>query len=217
MIGGMARVKDLYGKVTDAHTAERVRADGLVDKPGTPTNRTGGAVWGLNPMFRMAFVSTLAMLAVGNWVGVQAAEIHKWIDERGVTHYSDEAPQSSGTAVTQLEISTHGSPEPALSQTPGDYYSIANQWQRMHQERLQQQRLELQRAAAASIARQTEAEPVRDLDDSRATRYVVAYPYPLHRSHGHHYKHRRRHAHPYQPGMQGNKNRIRQVGFPTVN
>jgi hypothetical protein len=49
MIGGMARVKDLYGKVCDAHTAEGVRADGLVDKPGTPTNRTGGAVWGLKP------------------------------------------------------------------------------------------------------------------------------------------------------------------------
>ena len=167
-------------------------------------------------MFRIAFVFTLVILAGGNRVDVQAAEIHKWIDERGITHYSDEAPQSPGVTVTRLEISTHGSAGPVPSQTPGDYYSIANQWQRMQQERLQQQRLELQRVAA-SIARQTEAEPVRDRDDSRATRYVVAYPYPLHRRHGHHYKHRRRHAHPYQPGMQGNKNRIRQVGFPTVN
>jgi hypothetical protein len=31
MIGGMARVRDLYGKVTDAHRSARVRADGLVD------------------------------------------------------------------------------------------------------------------------------------------------------------------------------------------
>jgi hypothetical protein len=31
MIGGMARVKDLYGKVTAAHGKNRVRADGLVD------------------------------------------------------------------------------------------------------------------------------------------------------------------------------------------
>jgi hypothetical protein len=31
MVGSMARVKDLYGKVTEAHTAERVRADSLVD------------------------------------------------------------------------------------------------------------------------------------------------------------------------------------------
>ena len=31
MIGSMARVKDLYGKVTDAHTENRVRADNLVD------------------------------------------------------------------------------------------------------------------------------------------------------------------------------------------
>jgi hypothetical protein len=147
---------------------------------------------------------------------VQAAEIHKWIDERGVTHYSDEAPQSPGVTVTRLEISTPGSAGPAPSQTPGDYYSIANQWQRMHQERLQQQRLELQRAKV-SIARQTEAEPVRTVDDSRATRYVIAYPYPIHRRHGHHYKHRRLHAHSYPAGMQGNQNRVRPSGISTVN
>ena len=31
MIGSMARVKNLYGKVTEAHTENRVRADNLVD------------------------------------------------------------------------------------------------------------------------------------------------------------------------------------------
>jgi len=31
MIGSMARVKDLYGKVTDAHRNPPVRADHLVD------------------------------------------------------------------------------------------------------------------------------------------------------------------------------------------
>jgi hypothetical protein len=31
MIGSMARVKDLYGKVTESHTENRVRADNLVD------------------------------------------------------------------------------------------------------------------------------------------------------------------------------------------
>ena len=31
MIGSMARVKDLYGKVTDAHTKQPVRSDSLVD------------------------------------------------------------------------------------------------------------------------------------------------------------------------------------------
>jgi hypothetical protein len=31
MVGSMVRVKDLYGKVTAAHSADRVRADGLVD------------------------------------------------------------------------------------------------------------------------------------------------------------------------------------------
>jgi len=31
MIGGMARVRDLYGKVTAAHGSNRVRADDLVD------------------------------------------------------------------------------------------------------------------------------------------------------------------------------------------
>ena len=31
MIGGMVRVKDLYGKVSDAHHNPSVRADQLVD------------------------------------------------------------------------------------------------------------------------------------------------------------------------------------------
>jgi hypothetical protein len=31
MIGSMVRVRDLYGKVTEAHTENRVRADKLVD------------------------------------------------------------------------------------------------------------------------------------------------------------------------------------------
>jgi|GEM_PF-1122853 len=167
-------------------------------------------------MFRIAFVFTLVILAGGNRVDVQAAEIHKWIDERGITHYSDEAPQSPGVTVTRLEISTHGSAGPVPSQTPGDYYSIANQWQRMQQERLQQQRLELQRARL-SIARQTETEPVREFDEPRTTRYVAAYPYPIHRRHGHHYKHRRRHAHSSPASTQGNQNRVRPSGFPTVN
>ncbi len=31
MVGSMARVKDLYGKVTEVHSANKVRADDLVD------------------------------------------------------------------------------------------------------------------------------------------------------------------------------------------
>ncbi len=140
-------------------------------------------------MFRSAIGYAVILLAVAGYGGAQAATIHKWVDERGVTHYSDKAPDNPEASVTRLDISTGERDRTALAANTDHYYSIANQWQRMNQERLQRQQLELQRAAL-SVERRAAPQPTIDKSES-STRYVVAYPYRynrFHRRHRHHGK-----------------------------
>jgi len=140
-------------------------------------------------MFRLAIGYAVFLLAVTSYAGVQAAPIHKWTDERGVTHYSDKAPASPEAGVTRLDISTGEDSRTAPAASPDHYYSIANQWQRMNQERLQREQLELQRAAL-SVERRAAAQPVIAATEPRSTRYIVAYPYRYHRRHRSHVNHR---------------------------
>ena len=141
---------------------------------------------------RLSIVCGLALLIGSNWVAVQAAAVHKWVDDRGVTHYSDAAPGSPETSVVQLDINTGNSSSSAASESSDHYYSIANQWQRMQQERLQQQQLELQKTALTTTRT---TDPGRaDYDgEERTTRYVVAYPTRYHRRHGYRKRHPRHH------------------------
>jgi hypothetical protein len=166
-------------------------------------------------MLRLPIVTALTLLACGNWIDANAAAIHKWVDGKGVTHYSDAAPSAPVTGVTQLEISTGNITRTSLSPTSDHYYSIANQWQRLHQERLQQQQLELQRAAI-SVNESVEPEPAEDSYKPRTTRYRVAYPARKHRRHGYpkyHPRPRRGHGYATQP----HSNRIRSSGFQPIN
>ena len=70
-----------------------------------------------------------------------AGVVHKWVDEKGITHYSDEPPVAGSSEMEQIEI-----PEtaPATAGTQNDYYSIANQWDRMLEERLKRAKLKLE-------------------------------------------------------------------------
>ena len=134
-----------------------------------------------------------------------ASAVHKWIDERGVTHYSDEPPDSVETTLIEL-------PEPTIIRTASeddgladDYYSISNQWQRMNEERLERERLNLERARIRA-ARQTPVTAPAANDDE--VRYVPVYSgFGYYRPHRRH--HRRHHGgmrphprpQPRQPGL----------------
>jgi hypothetical protein len=160
-------------------------------------------------MSRLAIGYAALLLAVTSYAGVQAAAIHKWVDERGVTHYSDKAPTSPAAGITRLDISTGEDSRRALAANPDHYYSIASQWQRMNQERLQRQQLELQRAAL-SVERRAAPPPAIDNSEARSTRYVIAYPYQYHRRYRQHVKH-----HGQDPRHQPSR---RSLGsFPTAN
>ena len=129
-----------------------------------------------------------------------AAEVHKWVDENGVTHYADAPPQSAETSVIRIE------PAHATSGTgKGGYHSIANQWARMHRERLERERIELEKARIEAARQAAGTEVVYVEKPAAENRYAVKlfpgrwYRHANHR--GSHYRVGRHHRHPrhYKP------------------
>jgi len=110
-----------------------------------------------------------------------AAVVHKWVDADGVTHYSDEAPEPSMAQVTKIDL-----PEAktAKARVENDYYSIMNQWQRVHKERLEQEQLKLEQARQQATSQPVTPEVVY-VNGAYDDRYVVAYPGQLYRRHKH--------------------------------
>ena len=154
----------------------------------------------MNPL---PILVTAVLLASAAFSCAQADAILKWVDARGVTHYSDRPPASATIQTTQLDIDTGRDGTASSASKPDDYYSIANQWQRMSQEGLQRRQFELQRAAiSASI--ENSKRPVQVEAESK--RYVGIY-----------YK-RRHHRRGYRHGHQGPKpaHHKKPSGFPTV-
>ena len=166
-------------------------------------------------MLRLPLVCALTLLVSSNWIGANAAEIHKWVDDKGLTHYSDAVPLTPATSVTRLEINTGNITRNAKSTTSENYYSIANQWQRLQQERLQQQQFELQKAST-QVDRSATPERVVVSDESHTTRYLVAYPTRIHRRHAYpkyHGRPRRSHGNAHQP----RRGHVRSTGYRPVN
>lgn len=93
-----------------------------------------------------------------------AADIFKWVDEDGVTHFS-QTPPESGTQSQTLEMPVF--PPPA--QNPADdYYSIANQAKRLETSRLaiEKNRFEQRLAEEKLALEQANAQQQAYQDDS---------------------------------------------------
>ncbi len=106
------------------------------------------------------------------------------------THYSDEAPVAAITQVTKVDV-----PEPRTVKggVDNDYYSIRNQWRRLHHERLEYERLKLEKARLKAVQKMATPQVVY-VNESRQPQYVVVYSGSFDRRHrfGHH-KHNKRH------------------------
>ena len=100
-----------------------------------------------------------------------AGSVHKWVDENGVTHYSDQAPEHDVAQVDQFEFSNVYS----QSSIQDDYYSVSNQWARMHAERVARKKLQLEKAKLKQS--QSAAIPqVVYLNQEQESRRQVYYP-----------------------------------------
>ena len=116
----------------------------------------------------------------------QAGVIHKWVDSNGITHYADAPPGTTTYPVTQIEVPDR---QPAVA---SDYYSITNQWRRLHQERLELERIRLEQARIRSI--QDSSKPdvivIEQPGEGRPVRVYQKYRPRHHRAH---------HRHKYRP------------------
>ena len=128
----------------------------------------------------------VALFACCTAMPVFAVGVHKWIDEQGVTHYSDEAPEATETTLIDL-------PEPAAGQAGGgiaeDYYSISRQWERMNRERLEREKLELERARIAATRQPPPATVyVENSGEDRIVPIYVDFRYRKSYGHRKHYR-----------------------------
>ncbi len=110
---------------------------------------------------RILQLVAVALLLPGFPASIQAAMVHKWIDDAGVTHYSDEPPPAGATGLERIELPPP--PPRAASEIRDHYHSIANQWRRLHRERIELERLRLERGR----------------DDARRERDPIVVPLPV--------------------------------------
>ena len=95
---------------------------------------------------RLPPILTISLALVFSHAGL-AVTVHKWKDANGVTHFSDEpAPKHIVSETIEYEDLANRD-----SKSNDDFYSIANQWQRLKAERdatLARRELKAQRQAA---------------------------------------------------------------------
>jgi len=123
---------------------------------------------------------------------VYASAVHKWVDEQGITHYSDQLPENISNSVKQIDVSnTYRNSDSSDYQK--DYYSVTNQWARMREERLERKQLQLEKAKLKAAQRSVEPQVVyvNQSDEylSRPEYYPVYY-----RGYRHKYKHYNKHG-----------------------
>ena len=133
-----------------------------------------------------------------------AAQVYTWIDNAGITHFSETPPPDPATDTQLVDIQ----PPPAPANTPDeDFYSVINQADRMERSRLANEKLVAEKKQADAEASKARAEAAAlqqgayNRSTSDDTRYYPAYPY--YPRYGHHpgqpgYGHKP--VHPVYPG-----------------
>ncbi len=77
---------------------------------------------------------SLGLILLNSAATAHAIEIHKWIDEDGVTHYSENQPSDDEIVTEKLELPDVYGTEP--QESDDGYYSVVNQASRLEASRL---------------------------------------------------------------------------------
>lgn len=133
-----------------------------------------------------------------------AEQAYTWVDENGTTHFSEAPPNNDAISAEQINLL----PAPSAGKIVGDeFYSVANQADRMERTRLENEKLTAERLQAEAEANRARAEARATQqiqyqgNSEEDTRYYPAYPYYLNNRHQPGYGHR---PHPGKPGKPGN-------------
>ncbi len=117
-------------------------------------------------------------LAIGCLVAVFmtyaiAAPVYTWIDQDGVTHYSETPPENHAVDSEMIELE----PAPAAGPAPDDdYFSVIRQAERMEKSRLENEKVRTERLQAeAAVRRAAAAEQARPTRyDDETKRYLLS-------------------------------------------
>jgi len=113
-----------------------------------------------------------------------AAEVHKWTDADGLVHYSDTPPPASATPVSRIDLEAAD----PVAKSHG-YYSITNQWARMHRESLEREKLRLEQARVEAMRQPPTTDNAHTETPAVTTRYVRVHPVTGKRLHGRFHAH----------------------------
>lgn len=134
-------------------------------------------------------LSLIMLLLAAVTLPVYAGSVHKWVDDQGVTHYSDQAPDnysdtnSDNNNAEQVEvIRIDFSDAYRTSSYQDNYYSVTNQWARMKEERIERKQLQLEKAKQKVAQQPVDPQVVfvNQAEESQRSIY-----YPAHSSFGH--------------------------------
>ena len=152
-------------------------------------------------------LSILLTLCVSS---ASAAQVYTWVDDSGVTHFSETPPAERTTDTQLIDITPSAAP---ASNAGNDFYSVVNQADRMEARRLENEKLaaEKQQARAEASKARAEAAAIQQHSYNENaydnTRYYPVYPY--YPRYGHHPGkpgHGHKPGHPVQPSYPRPKN-----------
>ena len=105
----------------------------------------------------MKFVALIAILLIGLYPGAQAQTVKKWVDEQGVTHYSDQRPVEGEAGVEEIPV-----PDAGVTGFDADAANqrIQKQLQQIEQDRLARERELEQKKEAEALDEALEREPM---------------------------------------------------------
>lgn len=115
---------------------------------------------------------------------VYAQEIFKWVDEEGITHFSEQPPEVALASLEILEVVSR----PATPSPAGDIRTTLEVANDMQAGRLERERLRLEKQKLEQQNRQARLDAMRYDEAYRSAYYYGPYwGYPRHRrSYGHH-------------------------------
>lgn len=134
-------------------------------------------------MYLRAFCLCLIVTALLSSRAAAEDTVYTWVDGDGVTHFSDAPPGKAGA--TPGDVETMAMPEgfPDTADAGEDYYSIANQWRRMKEERSEREERALERERLRiEKARTRQAEAMAAASASRNETPAVVYSGGVHHS-----------------------------------
>jgi hypothetical protein len=138
-----------------------------------------------------------------------ATEIYTWVDDSGITHFSETPPAADATGTQIIDIAPTATPESVMDD---DFYSVVNQAERMEARRLENEKLaaEKKQAEAEASKAHAEAAAIQKGDNtdnvSDNSQYYPVYPYYPYGYHPGRPGHGHKPVHPVYPVVPRPKN-----------